>query len=180
MIEWILSSSSDKRALAVVDGLGKFKRYGAHYSRRTPGSKTFTGVGQEIVLVHVTGRAVWAVVRQKTPSKVGSGVSRGRTGETDAKVTFVWRNMMFCNRYAGIASELIKTATERTYEEWIKRYGKLPDERMRTEIDLKKVRSSEPGRCYVLAGWEKGPIKRGKLFLLAPLRFDQVLVGAAE
>ena len=50
---WRLSSSSDPLALAVVDGLGKFKRFGPHYSRRTPGSKTFTGVGQEIVLVFV-------------------------------------------------------------------------------------------------------------------------------
>lgn len=177
---WLLSSSSDRRALAVVDGLGKFKRYGPHYSRRTPGSKTFTGVGQEIVLVTDNGRAVWAVVRQKTPSKVGSGGSRGRVGEADRKSVFVWRNMMFCNRYGGIASELIREATERTYEEWIKRYGALPEERLRTEVDLKKVKSSEPGRCYVLAGWEKGPIKRGKLFLFAPLRADQHRTEAAE
>jgi hypothetical protein len=39
---------------------------GPHYSRRTPGSKTFTGVGQEIVLVTQDFRAVWAVVRQRT------------------------------------------------------------------------------------------------------------------
>lgn len=45
-MSWLLSSSSDKRALAVVDGLGKFRRYGPHYSRRTPGSKTFTGCGE--------------------------------------------------------------------------------------------------------------------------------------
>ena len=54
---WSLSSSSDPAALAVVDGLGKFHRFGPHYSRRSPGSKTFTGVGQEIVLVSQNGRA---------------------------------------------------------------------------------------------------------------------------
>lgn len=167
---WLLSSSSDSRALAVVDGLGKFRRYGPHYSRRTPGSKTFTGVGQEVVLLHDSGRAVWAVVRQRTPSKVGSGASRGRVGEVDAKPEYVWRNMVFCNRYAGIASELIIEATARTYEEWIRRYGSLPSERLRTEIDVKRVKSHEPGRCYLLAGWELGPIKRGKRFLYAPER----------
>lgn len=166
--KWLLSSSSDPRALAVVDGLGKFKRFGPHYSRRTPGSKTFTGVGQEIVLVTANGRAVWAVVRQKTPAKIGSGASRGRVGTSDAAPSYVWRNMMFCNRYGGVASELIKDATARTYEEWTRRYGALPPERLRTEVDVARVRSQEPGRCYRLAGWQPGPLRRGKLILYAP------------
>ena len=54
---WLLSSSSDRRALDVVDGAGPFLGHGPHYSRRTPGSKTFTGVVQEIVLVTGCGRA---------------------------------------------------------------------------------------------------------------------------
>ena len=165
---WNLSSSSSEAALSVVDGLGKFKRFGPHYSRRTPGSRTFTGVGQEIVLLHDSGRAVWACVYQRVPSPRGSGASRGRTGTT-APTSYVWRNMMFCNRYAGIASELIREATVRTYEEWLIRYGSLPSERLRTEVDINRVRSNEPGRCYVLAGWERGHVKRGKLFLYAPL-----------
>lgn len=80
---WELSSSSDPKALAVVDGLGKFARHGPHYSRRTPGSKTFTGVGREIVLVATTGDAVWAVVYQKTPARRGTGLSRGRAGVSE-------------------------------------------------------------------------------------------------
>lgn len=76
--------------------------------------------------------------------------------------------MMFRNLYAGVASVLIQEATKRTYEEWLKRYGCLPTERLRTEVDVKLVKSSEPGRCYRLAGWEPGPIKRGKLILYAP------------
>jgi len=65
---WRLSSSSDRDALDIVDGTGPFAGLGAHYSRRTPGSKTFTGVGKEVVLVHETGRAVWACVYQRTPA----------------------------------------------------------------------------------------------------------------
>lgn len=168
MVPWILSSSSDPAALAIVDGTGRFRRFGPHYSRRTPGSKTFTGVGQEIVLVHSTGRAVWAVIRQKTPSAPGTGQSRGRTGETDNRSRYIWRNMMFRNLYAGVASELIKEATERTYEEWRVRYGELPTERLRTEIGLRSVKSSDPGRCYRLAGWVDDRIVRGKLYMLAP------------
>jgi len=167
---WRLSSSSDPAALAVVDGTGRFAQYGPHYSRRTPGSKTFTGVGQEIVLLHDSGAAVWAVVRQRTPTKRGSGSSRGRSGQTDSAPQYVWRNMMFRRlpECPQMASVLIVTATIATYVHWISRYGELPSERMRTEVDVSRVKSGNPGYCYQVAGWKKGPVKRGKLFLYAP------------
>lgn len=167
--EWLLSSSSDPRALAVVDGLGKFRRFGPHYSRRTPGSRTFTGVGQEVVLLHHSGRAVWAVVRQRTPSAPGSGGSRGRAGCPDPAPRYVWRNMMFRNLYAGIASDLVRSATEETYVQWIERYGSIPNERLRTEIGIRQVKSEDPGRCYRLAGWVDDRVVCGKLYLWAPL-----------
>ena len=167
-VTWLLSSSSDPRALAVVDGLGRFRRFGAHYSRRTPGSRTFTGVGQEIVLVTDNGRTVWAVIRQKTPARIGTGTSRGRLGESDGAVCYVWRNMMFRNLYGGVASDLIREAVARTYAEWACRYGDVPTEPLRTEVDVARVRSGEPGRCYRLAGWTDGPLRRGKLILYAP------------
>lgn len=167
---WLRSSSSDRRALDVVDGTGPFAGLGPHYSRRTPGSKTFTGVGQEIVLVTDCGRAVWACVRQKTPAARGTGASRGREGKADVRVRYIWRNMLFRNLGAGLSSELICSATERTYEEWIKRYGALPEERLRTEIGISAVKSSNPGYCYLMAGWEKDRVVRGKLYLFAPKR----------
>lgn len=165
-----MSSSSDPEALAVVDGLGRFAGCGPHYSRRTPGSKTFTGVGQEVVLLSEEGDAVWAVVRQRTPSKIGSGASRGRAGLSDAATKFVWRNMMFRNLGRHLSSDLIRSATERTYLEWQKRYGLLPEERLRTEVDVRVVRSRNPGYCYECAGWERGPLRRGKRIFYAPER----------
>jgi len=169
---WLLSSSSDRRALDVVDGTGINAGHGPHYSRRTPGSKTFTGVGQEVVLVTDCGRAVWACIRQKTPMAVGSGRSRHRRGDetkaTDAKARYVWRNMIFRNLGAGLSSDLIREALAMTYVEWVNRYGELPDERLRTEIDLKAVQSRNPGYCYKCAGWGDAVKKRGKLFLYAP------------
>ena len=176
MVEWLLSSSSDPRALAVVDGLGIHAGKGPHYSRRTPGSRTFTGVGQEIVLVTDDGTAVWAVVRQRTPSKAGSGNSRGRAGTPDTSPRYVWRNMLFRNLGGALSSELIKSATARTYQEWAKRYGSLPLEQLRTEVDIKKIRSTNPGCCYKKAGWRPDRIVRGKLYLLAPCP-TKVLLG---
>jgi len=167
---WLLSSSSDPRALAVVDGLGAYAAHGPHYSRRSPGSRTFTGVGQEIVLVLDDGSAVWAVVRQRTPSARGTGNSRGRTGGADPAPRYVWRNMLFRNLGPHLSSDLIREALARTYEEWRRRYGALPPERLRTEVDTRRVRSTNPGCCYLKAGWVRERIVRGKLYLLAPER----------
>jgi hypothetical protein len=167
--DWQISSSSDPVALAVVDGT--VDGSGPHYSRRTPGSKTFTGVGQEVVLIHGSKLAVWAVVRQKTPAKRGSGNSRGRSGLADDSVKYVWRNMMF-RRLSGCpvrASELIRTATEATYQAWRAKYGDLPQERLRTEVDSSKIRSCNPGYCYKLAGYSVLRHVGKKVYLVAPI-----------
>lgn len=168
--EWLLSSSSDPRALAIVDGLGPFASFGPHYSRRTPGSRTFTGVGREVVLVHASGCAVWACVYQRTPSARGTGGSRGRVGEPDRAPRYIWRNMLFRNLGAGLSSELIRSATAETYRAWVERYGSLPAERLRTEIGMREVRSANPGYCYKVAGWTVDRVVRGKLYLWAPPR----------
>ena len=78
--------------------------------------------------------------------------------------------MMFRNLGAGLSSDLIRAATETTYREWIRRYGALPPERLRTEIGIEQVASRNPGYCYLQAGWTKDRIVRGKLYLWAPLR----------
>ncbi len=103
---WHLSSSSNPRVLNVVDGTGPFSEEGPHYSRRTPGSATFTGVGREVVLLHESRRAVWACVYQSTPSAKGTGASRGRKGETDTRPHHLWRNNMFRNLGAGDRGDL--------------------------------------------------------------------------
>lgn len=167
-LEWRLSSSSDPVALSIVDGTGPYHGHGPHYSRRTPGSRTFTGVGQEIVLVTYDEMAVWAVVRQRTPSAADSGVSRGRTGTIDNRPFFVWRNMLFRNLGGELSSYLILRALETTYREWTRRYGALPIETLRTEIDPRKIRSTNPGCCYKKAGFHNARMVRGKLYLDAP------------
>lgn len=168
MSTWVLSSSSDPRALAIVDGLGRFSGLGPHYSRRTPGSRTFTGIGQEIVLVTDDEAAVWAVVRQRVPAPRGSGASRGRAGVPNTSTRFVWRNNMFRNLSGELSSDLIRAAVETTYREWARRYGSLPVETLRTEIDPARIRSQNPGYCYKRAGWHHARTVRGKVFLDAP------------
>lgn len=165
---WRVSSSSDPEALAVVDGTGRFAEHGPHYSRRTAGSATFTGVGQEVVLITNEGDAVWAVVRQKTPARRGTGASRGRAGETDAGSRYIWRNMLFRNLGDQLSSDLIREATALTYDLWREKYGALPAERLRTEIGIREIRSTNPGYCYKVAGYVADRTVKGKLYLWAP------------
>lgn len=167
---WCLSSSSDPDALAVVDGLGRFSKHGPHYSRRSPGSKTFTGVGKEVVLLHDSKAAVWAVVYQKTPAKRGTGQSRGRKTRDDKATQWIWRNMLFrklppCHL---LSSELIRSATRATYVVWQEKYGELPEVQLRTEIEVSSVKSSNPGWCYLCAGYKHDRFVRGKRYLWAP------------
>lgn len=167
-IEWRLSSSSDPRAREILDGEGRWVGHGPHYSRRTPGSEFFVGVGREVVLVTRTVDALWAVVHQRTPSPRGTGRSRGRDGVSHG-ASYVWRNMVFRRMPgAALASLLIETATLETYRRWVERYGALPSERLRTEVDTREVKSRNPGYCYKVAGWEPERTVRGKLYLLAP------------
>jgi len=77
--------------------------------------------------------------------------------------------MLFRNLGSALSSDLIRAALPKTYEEWVKRYGALPKERLRTEIDIRAVKSTNPGYCYKMAGWTVDRVVRGKLYLWAPL-----------
>ncbi len=81
---------------------------------------------------------------------------------------WLWRNNMFRNLGAGLSSKLIEQAVEATRYYWMQKYGELPEVPMRTEIKIKAVRSSNPGCCYLKAGWTRGKTVRGKLYLYEP------------
>ena len=96
--------------------------------------------------------------------------AKGNTpmGAAIEKPRYIWRNMIFRNLGAGLSSILICEALALTYFHWAWRYGSLPLERLRSEIDVRRVRSTNPGFCYLMAGWERGETRNGKLFLWAP------------
>ena len=162
---WRLSGSSDRAALDVVDGRGAWEGHGAHYSRRTRDSKTFTGVGQEIVLVRED--AVWAVVRNRLPAPRGSGASRGRDGTT-VETRYMWRCNMFRNLGAIRSSTLIRAAVAQTVQFWLERYGEIPCEDLTTEVKPAAITSEIPGYCYRRAGWVKIRERRGLVVLRCP------------
>lgn len=85
--------------------------------------------------------------------------------------------MIFRNLGAGRSSDLITAATDETYRRWIERYGALPAEQLRTEIGVSAVASSNPGYCYLVAGWVHDRWVRGKRYLWAPPRDNQRLAA---
>lgn len=78
--------------------------------------------------------------------------------------------MLFRNLGRELSSELIRSALSETYRQWAIRYGELPAERLRTEIGIGQIKSSNPGYCYKRAGWVPDRVVRGKLYMWAPER----------
>lgn len=121
--------------------------FNRHYSRyfykdgRRP--KLFVGPGEKMVLL---------------------------TPECDA--LFVWRKFLsgdgqqgincavFRNESQRLSSSLILEAMELAWDKW-------PNERLYTYVNSKRIRSSNPGCCFLKAGWKRcGVTKVNKLIIL--------------
>lgn len=135
---WIPVKDGDDHARSVFD---------RHYSRyryadgRNP--KLFVGPGQKLVLVTPCRRAlfVWR--------KFISG--DGQEGVNCA---------IFRNEGAGVSSDLIVAADAIADIRW-------PGERHFTYVNPKRVRSQNPGYCFIKAGWRRcGITKHNKLLIL--------------
>ena len=89
----------------------------------------------------------------------------------DRRALFVWRKFISMDHQdgvncavfrnegssAGIASDLIRTADQIAWERW-------PGQRLYTYVDPDKVKSRNPGYCFIMAGWRKcGVTKSGLL-----------------
>lgn len=91
---------------------------------------------------------------------------------SDGRALFVWRKFIsgdgqqgvncavFRNEGAGLASDLIREADRLADLRW-------PGERHYTYVNPRKVRSSNPGCCFIKAGWRRcGITKWNKLLIL--------------
>lgn len=141
---WSHVPIEDPRARAVYD---------RHYPRlnRPPDvdDDGFVGPGRRFLLLHdgPGGRlAIWAVVYNRWKPK----------GWTEGQ--WRWRNSIFRNETITRSSDLIKAATDDTYELFTRRYTKLPDVPLTTEIDIEATKEHRSpwhaaGWCYKKAGW---------------------------
>lgn len=121
-----------------------------HYSRyiykdgRNP--RRFVGPGERIVLI--------------TP---------------DGQSLFVWRKFIDQSGQGGVNCSIFRNESDRKSSELILEAEKIawnrwPGERLYTYVNPKKVRSSNPGCCFMKAGWRKcGTTKKRSLLILEKL-----------
>lgn len=107
--------------------------YRRHYSARAYRDgrrpRLFVGPGEKLVLVTHDDRALFVWRRFVDDS--------GQLGVNCA---------VFRNEGAGRSSDLIREADEIAWQRW-------PAERHYTYVDPSKVRSTNPGYCFIAAGW---------------------------
>ncbi len=97
----------------------------------------------------------------------------------DARALFVWRKFKSLDHQEGVncavfrnegqdrSSDLIRAAMEIAWTRW-------PGERLYTYVNPRKIRSSNPGYCFIMAGWNPcGVTKWNKLRILEVLPVEK-------
>lgn len=105
-----------------------------HYSRQTIGDKQFCRPGKNLVLRTPGADAVWVTWK---------GI---RDDGLEALECTIFRN-----ESPHLSSDMIRYAIAATIEKW----GGLPRDGLITYVDEDKVRSSNPGFCFLKAGFKK-------------------------
>lgn len=109
-----------------------------HYSRRKPGTPRFVPPGRCFTLTTPEGDAVW-VTHWPFPEYVKHAWAGA------------WVNSIFRNESRHLSSDLIRDAVAATRWYW----PEVPDLGLITMIDTPKIRSTNPGYCYLNAGFRR-------------------------
>lgn len=134
---WIVTHKGDRACRLLAD---------RHYSRQRVGALMFTRPGRNLVLRTPVGDAVWVT---------WSGI---RDDGLQA-----WECTIFRNESSNLSSDMIRAAVTATIAEW----GQPPPDGIITYVDKSKVRSRNPGFCFLSAGFQRiGRSKRRGLILL--------------
>jgi hypothetical protein len=117
-----------------------------HYSRRTVGARQFSYSGRKLVLRDAAGLVLFVWMFPDPALRMDS-----QTGYNCA---------IFRNESARRSSEIILEAERHAVGRWGPR-------RMYTYVDPGRVRSPNPGYCFIAAGWRPaGRTKAGKRLLV--------------
>jgi hypothetical protein len=116
-----------------------------HYSRKTKGATQFVGPGEKLVLITQDKKALFAwrknIYRQDGQKGIECSIFR--------------------NEGCMLSSMLIKKAVKLAREKW----GSAT--RFFTYVNPSAIKSTNPGYCFLKAGWKKkGTNKDGRLILL--------------
>jgi hypothetical protein len=123
-----------------------------HYSRRTPGARQFTYAARKLILRDTAGEVLWAWLWPQPELRMD-----GQEGYNCA---------IFRNESARRSSEIILEAEQHAIRYWGLR-------RMFTYVGRpgRDIRSTNPGFCYLQAGWHKHGYSRHGLRLL--VKYDE-------
>jgi hypothetical protein len=122
---WIEVKDGNLRALDLFS-----RHYSRHKYRDGRQSKRFVGPGERIVLLTHCAKAllVWKKFRSMDNQ---TGISCS----------------IFRNESSVLSSQLIIEAEKLAWRKW-------PDERLYTYVNPTKIKSSNPGCCFKMAGWK--------------------------
>jgi hypothetical protein len=121
------------------------RHYSARHYKDGRKPKLFIGPGEKMALMTADGLALF--VWRKFISDAG------QTGVNCA---------VFRNEGPELSSALIQEAEGLAWQRW-------PGQRLYTYINPKKIRSTNPGYCFLMAGWTKSGISKGGFFILEKL-----------
>ncbi len=123
-----------------------FQIYRRHYSclNKNPKIKQFVGPGEKMVLTTPDYSALWVwrkFIDHAEPKQQGVNCA------------------VFRKEGNGLSSDLILAAEEWAWDRW-------SGERLYTYINGKKIMSTNPGYCFLMAGWKKCGNTKGGLTIL--------------
>jgi hypothetical protein len=118
-----------------------------HYSRNqgAKGDPRFAGPGEKMVLLTPCARALftWRVFQSKDPTAAAGDINCA----------------IFRNEGAALASDLIRAAMPLAWDRWGLR-------RLYTYVNPRRVRSANPGCCFLKAGWRRCGITKTRKLLI--------------
>lgn len=133
----MISNGFDPECAALAD---------RHYSRRTIGARQFLYSGRKLVLRNWNATVLFAWMYPDPAMRMD-----GQVG---------YNNAIFRNESDRLASEIILEAERFAFDKW-------GPNRLYTYIDAAKVRSTNPGYCFLKAGWQKRGISKGGKVLMS-------------
>jgi len=109
-----------------------FRRHYSAAKNRSPKQRKFVGPGDRILLRGNLCNALFVWLKQKFRSDDEVGVNCA----------------VFRNESEHRSSDMIREAVAIAWDKW-------PGQRLFTMIDPKKIRSTNPGYCFLMAGWQR-------------------------
>lgn len=134
---WLSIRGADPRARALMR-----RHYSARRYRDGRNPQRIVGPGEYMALLTLAGDALF-IWRKFRPADGQEGVNCA----------------VFRNEGTALSSELIREACELAWQRW-------PGARLYTYVNPRRVRSRNPGYCFLCAGWRRCGRSKGGLVIL--------------